>query len=1021
MAGYSLTFHSPWFLLLFLLLPLLWWDGRKSLAVLGRTRAVTAMALRSFVVAVFVLAIAETQTQRTSRAVSVIYLLDQSLSIPVEQRAAMYRYVNEAVGAHRDAARGDRAGVIVFGREAVVEAAPVEDDLSWLTRTETLVPQLGEATNVEAALKLAMSIFPADSARRVVIVSDGNENLGAAEAAVPRLAAQGIGIDVVPIRLEHLNDVSVERIVVPTLPQQGETIEARVVIANEVSGRRSQRGQRVPGKLRIVRRLGNETEILSQQPVELKPGKNYFSMVHKLDLPPGFYTYEAQFWPDNRRLERTHRNNRAVGFAHVRGKARVLFIENVDTPGEFDLLIERLRAADILLDVRTSDQPFTSLAELQSYDTVVLANVPRTSGESTGTLFGDNQVETLVRNIEMGCGLVMLGGPNSFGAGGWANTRLEEASPVDFKIRNAKVVPAGALALVIDKSGSMEGQKIALSRRAAIEAIRVLGAKDHVGVVAFDGASRWIVPMQKIGETRTDIAQRIRRLPANGGTNMFPAIVQAFNELRAADATVRHMVVLTDGQTEPGDFDRLVDHMREAGITMSTVAVGDDADRALLSRMANQAAGKFYRVTSPRAVPRIFIKEAMRVARPVIYERDQGIAPKVVFPHEMLRGINEPIPPITGYVLTDLKESPLAEVGLRASHPANQSTSTLLASWTYGLGRFVVFTTDAGRRWASAWTEWDHFDALFTQIVRWSMRPQGQEDDFLVTTEVDDGKIRAVITALDQQREFVNFLNMTGHVMTPNLQPQAMTIRQTAPGRYLGEIPAKEPGNYFLTINPGRERRPIRAGVNVPHSVEFRDKQTNWPLLQAMAWQEPAGGEPGVLIQGDLLSPEPGDLLQFNTFRPTIAPAVSLRDIWPLLSLVGACVFFFDVLVRRVAIDPVAVASAALALVMRRGATPTEEPSIERLRQRKAEVQRQFQQRWKRTRRETPQPPPAQNETTQPPAAVPPSPTDGSEPAPSEPAPGDASEGGEESYTNRLLRAKRRIQEEGWAPDRPTN
>jgi Mg-chelatase subunit ChlD len=1017
MGGYSLTFNSPWFLLLLLIVPLLWWDGRRRLATLGRGRATAALVLRSVVVILVVLALAETQTRRTSRSVAVIYLLDQSLSIPAEHRAAMYGYVSRAVQAHRDASRGDRAGVIVFGREPAVEAVPVEHDLSWLTRSETLVPRLGEATDVAAALKLAVSIFPDDCARRVVLVSDGNENLGAAESVMPQLAAQGIGIDVVPIRLERTDDVSIDRLVVPPTPQQGQSIETRVVVTNDVGGASAEVGRPVSGTLRIVRRLGAKSEVLSEQQVELKPGKNLLSMVHTLDVPPGFYTYEAQFWPDDRSLERTTRNNRATGFAHVRGKARVLLIENADTPGQYDLLVERLREADILLDVRTSEQPFSTLAELQSYDSIVMANVPRTSGEAAGTLLGDGQIEALVRSIEMGCGLVMLGGPNSFGAGGWANTRLEEASPVDFEIRNAKVVPAGALVLVLDKSGSMQGQKIAMGRRAAIEAVRVLGAKDHIGVVAFDGASRWVVPMRKIGESRGDIARRIARLPASGGTNMLPAIKRGFDALRKADAAVKHMIVLTDGRTEPGDFNLLVEHMIQAGITMSAVAIGDDADRQLLAGMAARGSGKFYRVTSPKAVPRIFIKEAMRVARPVIYEREEGFAPQIVFPHEMLRGINEPLPPIQGFVLTDLKESPLVEVALRSPKPSDERTSTLLASWTYGLGRFVVFTTDAGHRWASAWPGWESYDALFTQIIRWSMRPQGQQGDFLVTTEVEDGTIRAVVTALDEQREFVNFLSMTGQVMTPELKSRPMPIRQTAPGRYVGELDAEKPGNYFLTIDTGQGRRPIRAGVNLPHSVEFKDKQTNWPLLQAMAWQEPAGGEPGAMIQGDLLAPEPGDLLQFDTFRPTVAPAVSLRDIWPLLSLVGVCVFFFDVLVRRVAIDPVAVGSAALAMVIRRRDDPLAETPIDRLRSRKAAMQEELEKRRAAARYEpTGEPGPAQATVEQPPGDAAGRPAQSAPAAaPSlESAPADEQDG---SYTSRLLKAKRRIQQQRWESD----
>ncbi|MEX0866562.1 MAG: VWA domain-containing protein, partial [Pirellulales bacterium] len=998
----SFAVNSPWYLLLLAMLPLVWWIGRKSLSGLTRPRAIVAHTLRTVVVVLLVLAAAEVQLRRVSDSISVVYLLDQSQSIPAAEREAMFRYVAAAVAAHRDGTRGDRAGVIVFGRQAAVEAAPVEDDLNWLRKSESIAPGMTEATNLAEALRLAQSILPSETARRVVIVSDGNENLGAAERIAPHFATQGIGIDVVPIPLTWSGDVAVEKVELPAFSQQGETIEARVVVNNDATPSEGEGGKkRVKGRLRVTRRIGGAVETLAEETIELPPGKSVFPLAHLLDVPPGFYTYDAEFIPDDDAVEQTLRNNRATSFANVRGKGRVLFIENADSPGEFDYLIERLRAADILADVRTTAQPFATLADLQSYDTVVLANVPRISGDQADVLFSDEQVEALVRNTEMGCGLVLLGGPDSFGAGGWANTRLEEVSPIDFQVKNAKVVPSGALALVVDKSSSMSGDKIAMCRRAAIEAVRVLSAKDHVGVVAFDGQASWVMPMQQIGNRRDAIYSRISRLDASGGTNMYPGMEQGYRALTRVDgAAIKHMIVLTDGQTMPASFDRLVRQMRQDNITVSTVAVGSDADRRLLADIARIGGGKYYQVTSPRAVPRIFIKEAMRVARPLVFERESGIAPQIVFPHEMVRGIEGPLPPIKGFVLSDVKDSPLVEVALRSPLPTNQQTSTVLASWTYGLGRCVAFTTDAGHRWAAAWKEWDQYDALFTQIVRWSMRPRDEEGDFLVATEYQDGKIRAVVTAIHSQDEAASFPRVRASVTTPDMQMTEMPMRQTAPGRFVGELEVDDPGNYFLSINPGRSGGVLRAGVSVPYSVEFKDKQTNWRLLEALARQAPAGGGPGVLMEGDLLSLEPDGLLQFNSFRPTLPPAISLRDVWPELALLAACMFFFDVLIRRVAIRPLAAVSVVLARL--RG-TPESSPaaSMERLQSRKAETVRQHEQRRASVRFE----PTAADASSAPLDELPesdpsraPAARSIAEEAPAEPP----------SYTSRLLAAKRR-------------
>lgn len=1015
MDGLSFAWNSPWFLVLLAVLPFLWWVGRESLSGLGRARARVSFALRALVVVVLLLALAEIELRQCGRGVSVIYLLDQSLSVPAADREAMFQYVARAAAAHRVPARGDRVGVIVFGREAAVEVPPVEDSLAWLRQSETLVPRLAEATNLAAALKLALLVLPRDGARRVVLVSDGNENVGAVREIAPQLAAQGVGIDVVPVSLTRPRDVIVEKITLPATFQQGEPIEARVVIVHDVAPTTASSPDTVSGRLRVLGRVGADTRILVEQDVELMPGKNVFPLVQRIDTQPGFYACEAEFIPHPGTVERTRENNRATAFSHVRGRGRVLFIENVAEPGEFDFLVERLKAAAIDVDVRTSDQSFRSLAELQSYDVVVLANVARTSNVGD-TLFSDSQIEMLVRNTETGCGLVLLGGPDSYGAGGWEETPLEEASPVKFTIEQAEVIPSGALVLVIDKSASMQGEKMAMSRQAAIEAVRLLGAKDHIAIVAFDGETRWVVPMQQVGTRREDIVRSIRTLRADGGTTMFPAMREGFLAVQGVDAAVKHMIVLTDGRTEGAEFLELVSGMRESRVTVSAVSVGGDADSQLLADIARQGGGNFYRVNTPQAIPRVFVKEATRVVKPLVYENEEGVAPHVIFPHEMLRGIEGPFPPLTGFVLTELKDNPLVEVALRSPDPGDAQTSTLLASWTYGLGRSVVWTTDAGRRWTTAWTRWEHYGLLFEQMVRWAMRPRDRDDRFLVAAELKDGGIRAVVTALDEDREFVNLLDVSCLVTMPDLQLREMPMQQTAPGRYVGELPAVEPGNYFLTIHPGRDRAVLRAGVHVPSAVEFEDRQTNWPLLRTLAAQAPVGGEPGVVGQ-EQLHAGAAALPTLDAFRPTLAAAFTTRDIWPSLLMLAAFLFLLDVFTRRVALNPLALAEPVVRWWRNRAETQPRQQRLQQLQQRKAALDRHFEQRRAAGRLELPADQSAA--ASELPAAAP-----GAADA-TNTSRVDASREGDEddapSYTSRLLEAKRRARQHYLPPgDEPT-
>ncbi|MEM8678106.1 MAG: vWA domain-containing protein, partial [Planctomycetota bacterium] len=275
MERLEIAFDRPWFLLGLALIPLLWFWSYRSLAGLGRWRRIFALLLRTGVLTLLILALARMQFLRSSDRVTVIYLLDQSASIPASVRDAMVDYVVEDVQAYRDDARRDRASVIVFGRQANIEVPPLDADLPLVNRLETLDTLRSDATNLEGAIKLAQATFPEDSTGRVVILSDGNENLGNAAEIAMQLAEDGIGIDVIPIWLQRSNDVSVERVSLPADIRRGQPFEARVVVNNRTPVTDVDNGV-VDGKLRLVRRQGDQELILDEMPVTLAPGKTVY-------------------------------------------------------------------------------------------------------------------------------------------------------------------------------------------------------------------------------------------------------------------------------------------------------------------------------------------------------------------------------------------------------------------------------------------------------------------------------------------------------------------------------------------------------------------------------------------------------------------------------------------------------------------------------------------------------------------------------------------------------------------------
>lgn len=1022
MFGLHLGFDQPKYLALLALLPILWVFSFRSLAGLGRFRRLFAIAFRTAVLTLVVLALAGIQLLKTSEKLTVLYLLDQSESIPPPQRQAMLRYVVQEVGTHRDAKRGDKAGVIVFGREATIEVPPFDDDLS-LRSIEGAVDLRTDATNLEAALKLAQASFPEDAAKRLVLVTDGNENLGDVRAVARKLADDGAGIDVVPIRIAARGEVQVEKVTLPPEIRSG-PVEARVVIDN-FPRPDAPPGSLVKGQLKVFRQRGGEEELLNpdSQDVELKPGKNVFTFGHKI-TEAAVYSYRATFQPDDPRDDLMPQNNSATAFTHVRGKGRVLLIEDAEFKGQFEPLARLLRENEIEVTEQSSDQLFTTLAELQAFDSVVLANVRRASGADADsvTSFSDDQIRMLVRNTEQfGCGLVMLGGDRSFGAGGWGNTELEKAMPVDFHVQNVKVRAVGALVMIMHASEMAQGnywQKV-IGR----EAIKPLGPMDYCGLIHWGpGKEEWLwggkQGLVRVGDQRNKMMARVDRMTPGDMPDFEPGMKMALAGFNSptVNASVKHMIIISDGDPSAPSTTTLKG-FKQAGIKISTVAVGAHGavGHNTLKSIADATGGKYYVVKNAKALPRIFQIEAGKVAQPLIKDLD-NVPPRLEYPHEMLRGIDEPFPPLKGFVLTTIKDNPLVEVSLSSPIPPVRENSTILASWTFGLGRTVAFTTDAGKLWANAWTTWPNYNKFFTQMIKWSMRPGNEEGKFSVATDVRDGKVRLIVTALGKQDEFLNFLNMSAAGVDPDLKTFEVKVEQTAPGRYVAEFEGDKAGSYFLTISPGPGKPPLITGVTVPYSAEFREHQTNVALLKQLAALKPKGGETGKLIEDDLVR-EPGQKRpQTNTFRMDLAKALSNQDLWPLIALAAGCMFFGDVLIRRVAIHFYWILPLGRRLwdrLLRRQREQVADARLERLRSRKAEVSGQLDERRAATRFAPQAPAPGEaparelDEVLKDAAGETAAPPPPAAPKPSMTAPQD-----EKSYTARLLDAKKQARKE---------
>jgi hypothetical protein len=623
----------------------------------------------------------------------------------------------------------------------------------------------------------------------------------------------------------------------------------------------------------------------------------------------------------------------------------------------------------------------------------------------------------------------MIGGPDSFGAGGWMNTPVEKALPVDMQIKALKVQGIGAMVLIMHASEIPEGnywQKVV-----AKAAISSLSNYDFAGMLHWEGQEAWLFTLRPIGSGRGSMLRAVDRMTPGDMPDFDPSLQMAMKGLNAVkDAMSKHIVVISDGDPTPPSA-RVISQLAASKITVTTVLTAahgnDPGSMSVMRNLAQRTKGRFYNVTNPRALPRIYQKEARSISRPLIFEQNPPWAPKLNYPvTEPIMNLPEPLPGISGLVLTSAKENELVEIPMISPLPAGQ-TNPLLAHWTYGLGRSVAFTSDAGRRWAKAWPDWPSYAAFWSQVVRWSMRP-ADRGNLTLNVRREQGRIKVVVDALDKENQFLNFLRVGGNVVDPNLKHSPIELVQTAPGRYEATVEnADASGNYFVTLGyngPDNVQGIISSGVSVPYSDEYRELRSNPTTLENMAMITN-----GQVVNWKFLPDGRVDLPHtvggIDHFRrdPNLINPRSFRPLWPALLWLAACLFLVDVAVRRIAIDVDRIRELAINewKKLRGEEVAPASDYMEKLKSRKAEVDEQLD-RTRGTTDEAVRP-------SVPSALFPASPPSGpiGEPlleggAPREPAapaerraPGMADapkEPAKESYTNRLLKAKQRVWEE---------
>ncbi|GAB4574473.1 MAG: VWA domain-containing protein [Anaerolineae bacterium] len=864
-----MTFTNPIALILLVLLPLVAVMGWPRLAF-RRRRDAASLALRLVIVLLIVLSLAGLSVTRAADRLAVVFLVDVSDSMDAAAKEAALDYVREAMAA---SAPEDQTAVILFGGNALVERPmlPGTELGAVGSSPSTLNTDLAEA------IRLGTALFPADAARRMVILSDGVVTVGDAAAAARLAAASGVQIDFVPFTRQPAPEVAVTDVRVPSRLNVDEPFEINYTIQSEIDTAAT-----------VTLQAGGQT--IARVRVDLKRGDNRFFFRLDSGFPStGFSDIRVQVEPEQSDADGFYQNNQLSAFTEIVGPSRVLMVARAGEEGEADIahLRPALEEVGLAIDVVTPDALPIGLAPLSAYASVILVNVPAAD-------LSPLRMETLRSYVrDLGGGLVVIGGEHSYGVGGYYRTPLEDTLPVEMQLRDQERLPALTMLFVIDTSGSMgmlspSGYtNIELAKEAIIRSIDLLNPVDRVGVIGFNSSASWIVSPTPAADIPAIQAQ-VATLRSGGGTDILAGVRMAAAYVPEDPSLLKHVILLTDGGANPAGIAETVQQMRVEHNTTTTVVAIGEGYAPFLQDVAAAGAGNFHVARDVTSIPSIFTSETVLATRSYIVE--QEFFPALVGQNPILSGIRR-VPPLLGYVATTPKDT--AQVLMRSPEP---NSDPVLAAWQFGLGRAVAWTSDATARWAQEWVNWPDYPRFFSQMVRWTIT-EGVNSNLEVAVEQRGEQAVLVVDARDRLGNFLNGLMLDAGIVSPDLQPQTIQLFQVAPGRYEGEFTPGAEGAYFIRVAGS----PLEAAG--PDVVVAQT--TGWVLSYSPEYRLVEGGADLALLN-ELANLTGGSSLAGQApaaaYAHNVAASTAPLPLWPWLMLVATLLLPFDVGVRRLVV-----------------------------------------------------------------------------------------------------------------------
>jgi uncharacterized membrane protein len=844
-----------------------WFVGvlSKSLADLPWPQRVMSVLLRCAFVAVLAFGLSRLARTATTEKSCAVYVVDVSSSVPDEALSDARAVIEQAI---KDKPDEGVVKIVTFAkRPRLVEVG--EDGTFLIERhgdpkASGNPSDEGAGSNLQAALQLAYGLYPSGYLKRAVILSDGAQTDGDILAEANRAKEHGVKLFTIPYTRPAPPEVALQEVKLPERVKVGETFEvkAKVYSTRETKARaRLYQGEALNG-LEGVKEL------------DLKAGQNdvvWRSVVRYAG--PVTYSVELDEIADDKFPD----NNRYAATIDVPGRPSVLYVEG--TPEHANPLSSALTAQQFDVDVRSPAGFPGSLKELERFDFVIVSDVAKDQLE----LAAQDLIERYVRDL--GGGFLFAGGESGYGLGGWYRTTIERILPVRMENQRKEEMPSVAMALVLDRSGSMTGLPMEMAKAAAKATVQTLSSDDLVEVIAFDTNPTRYVKLQP-ARNRTRIGGDIARIQPGGGTEIFSALDAAFQDLTVAQARRKHVILLTDGRANTTGIKDLVSAMVAESITVTTVGLGE-TDEQLLKMIADTGGGRFHAVQDANNLPKVFTKETEMIARAAAVEEWFPVVQ--TSEPQFLRGLDiRTSPYLHGYVSTQMKPTPAEQI------LASETDEPILARWRVGLGWSLAWTSDVKAKWAVEWLKWPGFEKFWGQMVREHMRQKHQRE-LDMKAEIVGGYLRASVDAFTPDERFEN--NLVSRLTITGPEPKGgdtvVDLRQIAPGRYEAEVPMDKYGSFLLKAEHVREQP---DGTTKIAAVSYGHVSNPYPREYASFEPQRDVLEAAAAATGGAMNP------------PTVAAVFDAagervtyhEDLWPWFIYAAICIFLLDLFVRRV-------------------------------------------------------------------------------------------------------------------------